>query len=465
MTGSLTLFDKIWNAHVIVREGAAALLWIDRHLLHEGDSRAFDLLAQSGRKLRRPDLTFGTADRFVSSSTQQPRGLDLQAPAPVAKLRANAKIHAFDTMDLTDPRRGIVHVIGPEQGLILPGLTVACADSHTSTHGAFGCLALGIGTTEAAHILATQTLWRRRPRLMRITVKGTRGPFVSAKDLILGVVARIGSAGAAGHAIEFAGRAVTDLSMEGRMTLCNMAVEAGGWTALVTPDETTFAWLRARPRGPHGRAWDSAVSDWRKLTSDPDARFDAEVLLDAATVPPLVTWGTSPDTALPVTDRVPDPALAPNATAADHISSQLAAMGLVANQKLEGLKLDRVFIGSCTNGRIEDLREAAAILRGRPAVIPGLVVSGSVPVKRQAEREGLDRVFTAAGLVWGEPGCSGCIGLNGDVVPPGERCAATTSRNFVGRQGPGSRTHLMSPAMAAAAAITGMIADVRKVAT
>ena len=298
---------------------------------------------------------------------------------------------------------------------------------------------------------------------MRITLRDALGPAVSAKDLILTIIALIGSAGAAGHAVEFSGPAVAAMSMEGRMTLCNMATEAGAATALIAPDDTTFAWLRARPRGPQGRRWLRAVADWRGLATGADARFDSEIGLDAGSVQPCVTWGTSPDTAVPVTGRVPDPAAEPDAAAAGRIAGQLAAMDLVANQAVAGIRIDRVFIGSCTNGRIEDLRAAAAILHDRSAVIPGLVVAGSKLVRQQAEREGLDRIFTAAGLVWGEPGCSACIGLNGDVVPPGERCAATTSRNFVGRQGPGARTHLMSPAMAAAAAITGAIADVRSV--
>jgi 3-isopropylmalate/(R)-2-methylmalate dehydratase large subunit len=297
---------------------------------------------------------------------------------------------------------------------------------------------------------------------MRITLKGSPRPYVAAKDLILAVIARIGTAGAAGHAIEFAGPAVAELSMDARMTLCNMAIEAGAWTAVIAPDDTTFAYLRARPRAPRGHAWDLAVSDWRKLATDPGARFDAEVALDASTVQPLVTWGTTPQTALPVTSRVPDPAGTQDAATANAIARQLAAMRLLAGQPLEGLPIDYVFIGSCTNGRIEDLRQAAAILLDRRAVVPGLVVPGSVPVQRQAEREGLDRIFSAAGLLWGEPGCSSCIGLNGDVVPAHARCAATISRNYVGRQGPGACTHLMSPAMAAAAAVTGAITDVRR---
>jgi 3-isopropylmalate/(R)-2-methylmalate dehydratase large subunit len=456
MRDSLTLFDRIWNPHVILRKDRAALLWIDRHFLNEGGAAAFEQLARAKLKLRRPDLTFGMADRYVGG----PR-----ANALITKAREYARVHGFDFMDIADPRRGIVHVAAPEHGLIVPGISVACADSHTATHGAFGCLALRIDRAEAEHVLATQTLWRQRPRLMRIAIRGTLRPLVFAKDLILHTIARVGAAGAAGHAVEFIGRAISDMSMDARMTLCNMAVEAGAWTAVIAPDATTFAYLRARPRGPTGLAWNNALSDWQKLATGRDARFDTEFAVDASMVEPSVTWGTSPDTALPVSGRVPDPAAAPDTASAASMAAQLAAMDLAPNQELEGIRIDRIFIGSCTNGRIEDLRAAAAILRGRTAVIPGLVVAGSEPVRRQAERECLDRIFAGAGLIWGQPGCSACVGLNGDIVPPGERCAATTSRNAAGRQGPGSRTHLMSPAMAAAAAVTGMITDVRRMAS
>ncbi len=461
---SQTLFDKIWNAHVIVaRDDGTALLWIDRHLVHEGSFHAFGMLEHAGRALRRPDLTFGVADHYVPSHSRALPIADAEAAGLVANLRENAHKHAFDLMDLDDPRQGIVHVVGPEQGITLPGLTLVCGDSHTATHGAFGTLAFGIGASEVAHVLATQTLWQRRPRTMRITVDGTLSPHVTAKDVILAIIGRIGAAGAVGCAIEYAGSAIRALSMEGRMTLCNMSIEAGSRTGMVAPDDTTFAYLAGRARAPKAAAWDAAVAAWRQLPSDPDATFDTEVALHANEIAPTVTWGNSLDTALPITARVPDPAAAPDAATAERIARQLDYMGLTANQPLDGIRLNRVFIGTCTNGRIEDLRAAAAVLRGRRSRVPGLVVAGSVPVKRQAEAEGLDRVFVAAGLVWGEPGCSACTGINGDYVPRGERCAATSNRNFVGRQGPGSRTHLMSPAMAAAAAVTGTITDVRKV--
>lgn len=463
MSPPLTLFDKIWNAHVIVtRDDGTHLLWIDRHLVHDGGFHGFGMLAQDGRPLRRPDLTFGVADHYVPSHPRTQPIQDPDAARLVAYLADNAKRHGFDAMGLNDPRQGIVHVVGPEQGLTLPGLTLVCGDSHTATHGAFGALAFGIGASEVAHVLATQTLWQRKPRLMRITVDGTLPRHVSAKDMILTIIARIGMAGARGHAIEYAGEAVRALSMEGRMTLCNMSIEAGSRTGMIAPDDTTFAWLRGRPRAPRAEAWEDAEHVWRRLASDPDATFDRDIRLDAGSMVPTVTWGTNPETGLPITGHVPNPDDAPDADSAEGIARQLDYMGLTPHQKLDGIPVDRVFIGSCTNGRIEDLRAAAAVLRGRKAAVPGLVVAGSLPTKRRAEREGLDRIFTEAGLTWGEPGCSACTGMNGDTVPAGQRCAATSNRNFVGRQGPGSRTHLMSPAMAAAAAVTGAITDARR---
>ncbi len=449
-----TLFDKIWNAHVVVaREDGTSLLWIDRHLVHDGGFHGFGMLRHAGRTLRRPDLTFGVADHYVPSHSRALPIADPEGAVLVARLGENARRYGFGVMGLDDPRQGIVHVVGPEQGITLPGLTLVCGDSHTATHGAFGTLAFGVGASEVAHVLATQTLWQRKPRTMRITVDGVLGPHVSAKDVILAIIGRIGAAGAVGHAIEYAGSAIRSLSMEGRMTLCNMSIEAGSRTGMVAPDDTAFQYLHGRPRAPKGALWDQAVAAWRLLPSDEGAAFDTEVSLDAGDIAPTVTWGNSLDTALPVTATIPATADA----------AQLAYMGLTAGQPLEGIKLDRVFIGTCTNGRIEDLRAAASVLRGRKAVIPGLVVAGSVPIKKQAEAEGLARVFTESGLTWGEPGCSACTGMNGDYVPAGERCAATSNRNFVGRQGPGSRTHLMSPAMAAAGAVTGTITDVRRV--
>ncbi len=462
MGEALTLFDKIWNTHVVLtRDDGMALLWIDRHLVHDGSFHAFGMLDHAGRAMRRPDLTFAVPDHYVPSHSRDLPIADAEAAGLVAGLRANTAKHGVTLMDLGDPRQGIVHVMGPEQGLTLPGLTLVCGDSHTATHGAFGTLAFGIGASEVAHVLATQTLWQRRPKRLRITVDGALGPHVTAKDVILAVIGRIGAAGATGHAIEYAGSAIRALSMEGRMTICNMSIEAGSRTGMIAPDDTTFAWLENRPFAPKRAAFAAAVAAWRRLGTEDGARFDREVALDAAAIAPTVTWGTSPETALPITARVPDPAAAPDTATRERIGAQLAYMGLTPNAKLEGIPVDRVFIGSCTNGRLEDLRAAAAVLRGRRAAVPGLVVAGSGLIKQAAEAEGLDRVFADAGLTWGEPGCSSCTGMNGDYVPAGQRCAATSNRNFVGRQGPGARTHLMSPAMAAAAAVTGHLTDVR----
>jgi 3-isopropylmalate/(R)-2-methylmalate dehydratase large subunit len=454
-----TLFAKIWDAHTVAtREDGASLLWIDRHLVHEGSFHGFGMLDHAGRAVRRPDLTFAVADHYVPSHARTLPIGDAEAAGLVSTLRANAAKHGIAHFGMDDPRQGIVHVAMPEQGLTLPGLTIVCGDSHTSTHGAFGALAFGIGASEVSHVLATQALWQKRPKTMRITLSGALNPFASGKDVILAIIGRIGAGGAVGHVIEYAGAAIRKLPMESRMTICNMSIEAGARAGMIAPDETTFAWVNGRPYAPKGRAWETAVAAWQALPSDEDAVFDREVTQDAAEIAPTVTWGTSPETAVPVT------ACMPAADGSPEIEKQLAYMGLSGGAPIEGTKVDRVFIGSCTNGRLPDLRAAAEILRGRRAAVPGLVVPGSVAVKIAAESEGLDRVFTDAGLIWGEPGCSMCVGTNGDLVPPGERCAATTNRNFVGRQGPGSRTHLMSPAMAAAAAVTGAITDVRKFA-
>ena len=456
-TSPRTLFEKVWDSHGIVeREDGATLLWIDRHFVHEGSFLAFGMLDHAGRRVARPDLTFGVADHYVPSHDRRLPIADPEVAGMVRQLRDNAGRHGLDLLDVTDPRQGIVHVAGPEQGLTLPGTTVVCGDSHTSTHGAFGALAFGIGASEVSHVLATQTLWQRKPRTVRITVRGALRPHVAAKDLILAIIARIGASGAVGHVIEYAGSAVAGLSMEGRMTLCNMSIEAGGRAGMVAPDETTFAWLEARPRAPKGEAFARAVAAWSALPSDEGAVFDREVELDGADVAPTVTWGTSPETALPVTAAVPDPAVEPDADKRAGLRRQLSYMALEPGTRLEGLPVDRVFIGSCTNGRLPDLRDAAAVLRG-------LVVPGSTAVKRQAEAEGLHEVFREAGLGWGEAGCSTCVGMNGDLVGPGERCASTSNRNFEGRQGKGARTHLMSAAMAAAAALRGAITDVRTV--
>jgi 3-isopropylmalate/(R)-2-methylmalate dehydratase large subunit len=459
MGGPRTLLGKLWDAHAILtREDGAALVWIDRHFVHEGSFHAFGMLDHAGRQVHRPALTFAVADHYVPSHLRP--NPDEEAAAMVTTLRQNARRHGISLFDVGDRRQGIVHVVGPEQGLTLPGLSIVCGDSHTSTHGAFGALAFGIGASEVAHVLATQTLWQRRPRSMRVVIDGALGPHVQAKDVILALIGRIGAAGATGHAIEYAGSAIRALGMEARMTICNMSIEAGARAGMVAPDDTTFAWIAGRPAAP--RDFDSAVAAWRELASDDGASFDREVSLDAAEIAPTVTWGTSPETALPVSGRVPDPAAEPDPARRAGILAQLEYMGLQPGAALEGIRVDRVFIGSCTNARLPDLRLAAAVLRGRRAVVPGLVVAGSEQVKQAAEAEGLDRVFTEAGLQWGSPGCSMCVGMNGDLVAPGERCASTSNRNFQGRQGPGARTHLMSPSMAAAAAVFGAITDVRR---
>ncbi len=461
--GARTLFDKIWDMHAIVtREDGETLLFVDRHLVHEGSHHGFGKIGARGARVARPDLTFGVADHYVP--TRRAGGVaDPGIRGMVEQLSANTEAAGITLFGLDDPRQGIVHVVGPEQGLTLPGLLIVCGDSHTSTHGAFGAFAFGIGASEVAHVLMTQTLWQRRPKRMRIHVEGETGPWVGAKDIALSIIARIGADGAQGHAIEYAGPAIRALSMEARLTLCNLSIEAGGRCGMIAPDETTFAYLRGRPFAPRAADFDAAVAAWRDLASDAEAVFDREVTLDAADIAPVVTWGTSPEDALPVDSAVPDPASARSPAKAAQMRDALAYMDLKAGQKLTDIAIDRVFIGSCTNSRIEDLRSAASVLKGRKAAIPGLVSPGSSAVKRQAEAEGLDRIFREAGLEWVESGCSMCVGMNGDIVPAGERCASTTNRNFKGRQGPGARTHIMSPAMVAAAAVAGRLADVRRI--
>jgi 3-isopropylmalate/(R)-2-methylmalate dehydratase large subunit len=455
-----TLIDKLWAAHEITRrEDGAALLWVDRHYVHEGSFLSFTQMQKRGGSIAEPGLTFGIADHYVP--TRRDRAADPAIGAMVTNFEANASSSHISLFGLGDPRQGIVHVVGPEQGLTLPGLLIVCGDSHTSTHGAVGAYAFGIGASEVAHVLMTQTLWQKKPKRMRVTVAGKATPGVGAKDIILAIIARIGADGARGHAIEYAGSAITALSMEGRMTLCNMSIEAGGRCGMVAPDTVTFDYLRGRPYAPEGAAFDRAVEDWSALVSDADAFFDREVALDAGAIAPTVTWGITPDDALPIDGRAPDPAGERDPARAKYLRDALDYMGIAPGKRLTEIAIDRVFIGSCTNARIEDLRAAAAVLAGRVSKVPGLVSPGSSTVKRQAEAEGLDRVFREAGLEWVESGCSMCVGINGDVVPSGERCASTTNRNFRGRQGPGARTHLMSPAMAAAAAVSGRLADVR----
>jgi 3-isopropylmalate/(R)-2-methylmalate dehydratase large subunit len=458
-----TLFDKIWDAHVIaVREDGEALLWVDRHYVHEGSHHAFRKLDERGRAVAEPSLTFGIADHYVPT-LGRPHIADAELGGMVQRLEANAIRHGIRLFGLGDPAQGIVHVVMPELGLTLPGLMIVCGDSHTSTHGALGALAFGIGASEVAHVLMTQTLWQKKPKRMRITVSGTLDEQVTAKDLALHTIATIGTAGAQGHAVEYAGTAISALSMEARLTLCNLSIEAGARCGMVAPDATTFAYVEGRRYAPKGADLTAAADGWRTLASDPDAAFDREVAIDAGAVAPTVTWGTSPEDALPVGAAIPGPDPSDPARAR-RLADALDYMGLQAGQKLTDIAVDRVFIGSCTNARIEDLRAAAAVLAGHRAAVPGLVAPGSSAVKKQAEAEGLDRVFAAAGLTWADSGCSMCVGMNGDRAAPGERVASTTNRNFRGRQGPGSRTHLMSPAMAAAAAVTGRITDVRALA-
>ena len=453
-----TLFDKLWDAHtVLTREDGSTLLWVDRHYVHEGSHHAFARLAERGLPVAEPALTIGVADHYVPTRRRE----SLTDPAiarMVATLEANTRTHGIRLFGIDDARQGIVHVMGPEQGLTLPGMLVVCGDSHTSTHGALGAYGFGIGATEVAHVLATQTVWQRKPRRMRLSFHGRPAPGVGAKDMALHWIARLGADGARGHAIEYAGPAVHALSVEGRLTLCNLSIEGGARCGMVAPDATTLDWLRGRPFAPSG--FDAAAEHWTSLATDPGARFDREESFDMAGIAPIVTWGTSPEDALPIDATIPDPARAPEARAA-RIRDALDYMGLRPGQRLTDIAVDQVFIGSCTNARIEDLRAAAAVLAGRRAKIPGMVSPGSTPVKAQAEAEGLDRFFTEAGLDWVASGCSMCVGMNGDRVAPGQRCASSTNRNFRGRQGPGARTHLMSPAMVAAAAVTGHLTDVR----
>jgi 3-isopropylmalate/(R)-2-methylmalate dehydratase large subunit len=460
-----TLFEKVWDAHVVKQSGGGpALLYVDLHLVHEVTSpQAFEGLRLSGRKVRRPELTVATVDHNVPTGDRRLPIADKLSARQVGTLLQNTRDFGVQLFDLDSPDQGIVHVIGPELGLTQPGMVIVCGDSHTATHGAFGALAFGIGTTEVEHVLATQCIVQGRPRTMEVHFEGRVQPGVTAKDLILGLIRRLGTAGATGHVIEYTGEAIRTLSMEGRMTVCNMSIEAGARAGMVAPDQTTFEYLAKRPRAPQGSAWERAIESWRNLPSDPGARYDQRVRLDAATLGPQVTWGTSPGMTAEITDRVPNPEQATNDAERQSYRRALEYMALRPGTPLEGLRVDRVFLGSCTNARLEDLREAATVARGRKVAsgVRAMVVPGSQRVKAAAEEEGLDRIFTDAGFEWRNPGCSMCLGMNEDVLGPGERCASTSNRNFEGRQGRGGRTHLMSPAMAAAAAIAGCLVDVR----
>ncbi len=460
-----TLFEKVWERHVVhSAENEPDLLYIDLHLVHEVTSpQAFDSLRLAGRTVRRPDLTLATIDHGVPTL-----GRELGISDPMSKIQIDALIdncgeYGITLFGLDDPRQGIVHVIGPEQGITQPGMTIVCGDSHTATHGAFGALAFGIGTSEVEHVLATQTLTQSKPRSMAVTVEGDLPTGVTAKDVILGIIARMGTAGATGHVIEYRGSTIRSLSMEGRMTICNMSIEAGARAGMIAPDDKTFEYLRGRPYAPRGAAWDTAVADWRGLATDPGAAFDVEIHVDAADLEPHVSWGTNPGQTLPITASVPDPDSFDDPIDRDSARRALEYMDLTPGTPFAAIAIDKVFLGSCTNGRIEDLRAAAAVVDGKKVHpnVSAIVVPGSGLVKLQAEEEGLHRIFEAAGFEWRDAGCSMCLGMNPDILSPGERCASTSNRNFEGRQGKGGRTHLVSPQMAAAAAVAGHLVDVR----
>ena len=463
-----TMFEKVWENHVVTEpEGEPTILYIDLQLVHEVTSpQAFEGLRMAGRKLRRPDRHIATVDHNVPTTSAQDRLIiaDQVSAAQVNALRKNCAEFGVEFFDVQDANQGIVHMIGPELGATKPGMTIVCGDSHTSTHGAFGALAFGIGTSEVEHVMATQTLPQSKPKTFRINVEGALPYGVTAKDIILDIIGRIGTDGATGYVIEYAGSAIGALSMEGRMTICNMSIEAGARGGMIAPDETTFAYLKGRRFVPKGEAWDSAVEQWRSLVTDPGAAFDRELNIDATKLVPTVTWGTSPGMVTTIDGTVPSPEDAKSDADKKSFTRALEYMGLQPGTKLEDIKVDAVFLGSCTNARIEDLRAAAKVVRGHhvATTVRAMVVPGSQKVKHQAEEEGLDLVFKTAGFEWREPGCSMCLGMNPDILQPGERCASTSNRNFEGRQGRGGRTHLLSPEMAAAAAITGHLTDIRK---
>ncbi|MDE1174871.1 MAG: 3-isopropylmalate dehydratase large subunit [Parvibaculaceae bacterium] len=460
-----TMYDKIFDAHVVDRqEDGTCVLYIDRHLVHEVTSpQAFEGLRMSGRVVHAPQKTLAVADHNVPTTNRAGGIADEESRIQIQTLDDNAKAFGVEYLEMDDIRQGIVHIVGPEQGFTLPGTTIVCGDSHTSTHGAFGALAHGIGTSEVEHVLATQTLIQSKAKNLRINVVGKAPEGFTAKDIVLAIIGHIGTAGGTGYVVEFAGEAIRDLSMEGRMTVCNMTIEAGARAGLIAPDEKTFEYLKGRPRAPKGAAWEAAVNYWKTLPSDEGAHFDKEIEIDIANLPPLITWGTSPEDVIRITDRIPDPADVADEGKRAAVERSLAYMGLTAGTPITEVRIDRVFIGSCTNGRIEDLRAAAAVARGRKvaSTVNAMVVPGSGLVKEQAEAEGLDKIFLEAGFEWREPGCSMCLAMNADKLSPGERCASTSNRNFEGRQGRGGRTHLVSPAMAVAAAVSGHFADVR----
>ena len=459
-----TMFEKIWNAHLVDEQDGNSIVYIDRHLVHEVTSpQAFEGLRLAGRTVRRPETTYAVPDHNIPTKNQDQPIADPISALQVETLRKNCREFGITLFDLGDERSGIVHVMGPEQGLTLPGATIVCGDSHTATHGAFGALAFGIGTSEVEHVLATQTLQQKKPKNMLVHVEGVHPEFVTPKDIILAIIGKIGTAGGTGYVIEYAGETIRSMSMEGRMTLCNMSIEAGARAGMVAPDEKTFEHLKNRPFAPSENTFDAAVSVWKELPSDTDAKFDVTVNINANDVLPQVTWGTSPGMVTDINSRVPDPAKIQNSMERKSIEQALEYMDLKANMPIQEISIDRVFIGSCTNSRIEDLRSVAEFVKGRLVneSVSAMIVPGSGIIKLQAEKEGLDKIFTAAGFDWRQPGCSMCLAMNDDVLKPGERCASTSNRNFEGRQGKGGRTHLVSPLMAAAAAIAGHFVDPR----
>jgi 3-isopropylmalate/(R)-2-methylmalate dehydratase large subunit len=463
MHSARTLFDKIWDRRVVTRrDDGPALLYVDRNFIHEGPFYAFDGLRRDGRRVRRPLKQLAVSDHYVPT-VDRSRGIeavrDPEARVIIERLAANTREFGIPFIGMNDPRQGIMHVVGAEFGLAQPGMVITASDSHVTTNGAFGAFSFGVGASEIKHVFATQTLWQRKPGTLRVTIEGALGPGVAAKDIILAIIAKLTISGGIGRVVEYAGSAVRGMTMEQRMTICNMSIELGARAGMVAPDDTTYTYLEGREYAPRGDAWDQALRQWRALPSDAGAVYDSEVEIDAGSIAPMVTWGTVPGDALPITGAVPAPA--GSDAERTHIQRALEYMGLEAGQRLADIAIDRVFIGTCTNGRLDDLRAAAAVAKGRRAVVPTFVVPGSGDVKRRAEAEGLDLIFIAAGFEWRDPGCSMCVGANGDIVPAGERCASTSPRNFENRQGRGARTHLVSPAMAAAAAVTGKLTDVR----